>query len=303
MYGIGRRLEIMEERWPLEKDLMAYFAWLQKRLDRGEKERNTSISQSDLIHMISTIDYTNEDQRDTLLSVIDKRAVPRCPIGTDMNGVRYRLVPEAYGLQPDRESPPVNCKILDSSVLGVNTNVQPLQPPQPPQTCDPNEPDPRHRLGLPEVSSDLNEFGDWKSGGFVFHQLGALELWFDLGESSKDSNFANKGSWQPTSFFVVVRFSCSGDPEGIYIIYNFYPEDDLDGNRDRKIDGYDWGYLSDWELKAGIQFSMARIADNIGELGYEHKLNFTEVCDYPVEIVPALQTQLGTIVRATVARD
>ena len=102
----------------------------------------------------------------------------------------------------------------------------------------------------------------------------------------------------PTGFRVVVRFGRDGAANGIYIIYDFYPEDAW-GDRETKIPGYYWGHLPDH--KSNQQFSIAKLADTIMELRFGRTFTLTEVLDYPVEIVRAMKTPEDAIIRATIA--
>jgi hypothetical protein len=108
---------------------------------------------------------------------------------------------------------------------------------------------------------------------------------------------AARGPWLPTGFTVVVRFGRNGAANGIYIVYDFYPEDAW-GDRDTKITGDHWGRLPD--DKYSQQFSIAKLADTIMELRFGRVFTLTEVLDYPVEIVRAMLTLEDTVIRATV---
>jgi len=93
-----------------------------------------------------------------------------------------------------------------------------------------------------------------------------------------------------------MRFTKSGAANGLYLIYDFYPPDDL-GNRDERIDTDCWGCLPD--DPDSQQFSMARFADTITELRPGRSFQLMEVVDHLVELV--VQTSDGAIIRVTVA--
>jgi hypothetical protein len=102
----------------------------------------------------------------------------------------------------------------------------------------------------------------------------------------------------PTGFRVVVRFGRNGAANGIYLIYDFYPEDEC-GERGLKVTGDYWGRLP--EDRSNQQFSMAKLADTIMELRFGHTFTLTEVLDYPVELVRAVKTPEDAIIRVTIA--
>lgn len=294
-YGIRFCCELMKEMWPSDEELLAYISWEVDQCKKEEIEWMTPISQSEFIDLVSTMNFTNDDDVSKLMSDMWKPQTPCVPVGIDCTNTAYRLVPDAFhGIRPDRRLSSAEAKgtILSDEILGVNTNVQPREPEQSFW---------RSKLGLPEMSCEPNE-SDWKGGGFVFHQLGELQHWVGKLEDMHNSDPDDR-RWYPSKFFVAVRFNSNGISEGIYIFYNFYPTF-FDGEQaETKIIGDLWGYLPCPDYEGEKRFTMAKIADNIKELGFERKLNLSEVYEYPVEIVQAMRTPAGTIVRTTVARD
>ncbi|KAL1967812.1 hypothetical protein VTN77DRAFT_2501 [Rasamsonia byssochlamydoides] len=251
----------------LESSIFYYgwYIWTNVREEQQRFEIAVPIPREDLIDVIDHVNYNNDVDRARLVTAIRRNVVPWIPVGRDANGDIYRLVPNPRALLPDLLEPKVqNNKLVSLSVLGVNTNVQPQKP--------------RHRRedNLPEESTIANKSYESVGGGL----------------SSTSS-----GSWRYGGFCAVVRFGTNGLPSGIYLVYDFYPEDDITGNRYPKTDRSDWGYLGErYE-----QFSVARIAGRIADLEFGRTLTFTEKIDYPVEIVRAVKTCRGTIIRATVA--
>lgn len=234
------------------------------------------------------MNFNNVTSRGKLVNAIQRTIVPWIPVGSDRNGEIYRIVPGAYGLRPDELEPKteVGRELVSLNVLGVNTNVQPKIPVG------------RRQADLSEESSKSNESDDMDTGGFVFHQLGSLEYWGDEAENLTSYEDAANGVWLPTLFRVVVRFGTSGAANGIYIIYDFYPEDE-DGSRGQKTENECWGQLP--EDKSGQRVSIARIANKITDLGFGRTFDMTEVFNYPVELVRTVSTKEGALIRATVA--
>jgi hypothetical protein len=258
--------ESLRARWPLQADREAYSTWLSKRADeRMAAFFSTPIPREDLKEMIATINFNNATSRGKLVNAIQQSIVPWIPVGSDRNGEIYRIVPGAYGLLPDQLEPKTESgrELVSMNVLGVNTNVQPKIPVG------------RRQAKLSEESSKSNESDDMETGGFVFHQLGALEYWGDEAENLTSYEDAANGEWLPTLFRVVVRFGRNGAANGIYIVYDFYPEDENGSSRYPKTDSEYWGQLPG--DKSGEQYSIARIADKITDLRFGRTFDMTEV--------------------------
>lgn len=145
-----------------------------------------------------------------------------------------------------------------------------------------------------------NETDDGE-GGFVFHQLGTLNRFTGDCRKTRNMEDLGRGSWWPTGFCVGVRFGSSGRSEGIYIFYDMFPEN-IEGDRVEIESGNDWGRL---ELESTLQFSCAKVETTIRALqpdstGFK-TLTMTEVVHHPVELVSAVRSSDGGIIRATVA--
>jgi len=97
------------------------------------------------------------------VSAVEQIIVPLLPVG-ERNDKVYRIIPGVYGLHPDQPRPKTGHNLISDNVLGVNINVQPRQPA-------------RTRKGnFLEMRTKLNEPDDPETDGFVFHQIGALEV-------------------------------------------------------------------------------------------------------------------------------
>ncbi|KAH0536388.1 hypothetical protein FGG08_006738 [Glutinoglossum americanum] len=294
--ALEHRGKAIKARWPLEADQMAYFAWSRRRAEKEEMEQMTSVPREDVKTtipvlredvkiMIDTTNYNSSTDRDGLAGALNRMIVPWLPIGKDPNGDIYRMVPGVYEVWPDRPDPETDREVLLKNVLGVNTNVQPEIPVQ------------SRKAKFSESTKPSDESGDLEVGGFVFHQIGTLECWAG-GPRELSCEDADNGPWEPTGFHVVVRFGRDGAANGVYVIYDFYPKDEFGGyDRGQKISDDYWGYL----ICGGQQFSIAKIADNLTELDFSRTFSIVEAVDYPVEIVRAVKTSGGAIVRATVA--
>jgi hypothetical protein len=245
----------------------------------------TNVSAQELTEMLATMNCSNDILRGKLVNILEQSMVPWLPVGNDRTGAIYCIVPGAFGLLPDQQDPKTNCELVPMNVLGVNTNVQLKIPSR------------SGKLNFSEESTRSNESGDSDYTGFVFHQIGNLEYWADDPDNLRSYEDAAKENWLPTQFHVVMRFGRNGAANGVYVIYDFYPEDEYLQER-RKVDDDDWGYLpSDLTDR---QIAFAKIANKITDLRFGRTFDFTEALDYPVELVRAVKTPENTIIRATV---
>ena len=159
------------------------------------------------------MNYNSAIDRSKLVSAVEQEVVPWIPVGNDWDGDIYSIVPGAYGLRSDQLKPKTGgLELVSDNVLGVNTNVQTRNPVG------------RREANLSEESTQSNNSDDSDVGGFVFHQIGTLEYWGDEPENFQNMEDAARGPWLETGFCVVMRFTRSGGANGLYIIYDFYPE-------------------------------------------------------------------------------
>ncbi|KAI9760484.1 MAG: hypothetical protein M1840_002412 [Geoglossum simile] len=243
--------------------------------DNEMEQEMTPISPEDLKTMMATINYNSDVARGKLVTAVERRVIPWLPVGSYQNGGIYRIVPGAHGLQPDQPDPKTDRWLISTNVLGVNTNVQPTLPIR------------SRKANFSEASTKSNESNDSEIAGFG-----------DKVENFRSLEDAARGAWLPTGFRVVVRFGRNGAANGIYIIYDIYPEDEY-GGRSLKVTGDYWGRLP--KDRSSQQFSMAKLADKIPELRFGRTFTLTEVLDYPVELVRAVKTLEDAIIRVTIA--
>lgn len=94
-----------------------------------------------------------------------------------------------------------------------------------------------------------------------------------------------------------MRLTRTGAPNGIYIIYDFYPKDP-NGSRPCRCNGGYWGYFDG----SGNQFSCAMVADQVSDFHLFRSVYFTEIVRHPIEIVRVVRSPQGSLIRATTAR-
>ncbi|KAI9864087.1 MAG: hypothetical protein M1813_003404 [Trichoglossum hirsutum] len=281
------REQVIKEKWPDRADRLAYYAWSQERANNAYAQETTPIEPADLEKMIDTINYNNDVDRGKLVSAIEQTVVPWLPVGKHENGGIYRILPGAYGLRPDQPDPETDRTLVSINVLGVNTNVQPRIPLQ------------SRKANFPEESTQSNESDDPETEGFVFQQIGTLQYWGDDEENFQSLEDDADETWLYTKFCAAVRLGRNGTADGIYIFYDFYPENEDDDERDWKSDDKYWGILR--KDRTRQQFSMAKLSNTMSELRFEKTFTLTEALDYPVEIVRAVKSPEGTLIRVTTA--
>lgn len=148
----------------------------------------------------------------------------------------------------------------------------------------------------PEKSMCINVFGDSDDGGFIFHQIGDVQIWCAKQGKLQTLKDVGEGPWFTASYAAVVRINKNGASDGVYIMFDFYEPDGATGDRLPKLNDPSWGYLG----KGKTQFSCARIADKIPDLDLFHPLHLTEVITHPVEIVRVVSTAQRSMIRATI---
>ncbi|KAK3364775.1 hypothetical protein B0T24DRAFT_598106 [Lasiosphaeria ovina] len=135
-------------------------------------------------------------------------------------------------------------------------------------------------------------------GDFLYRLLGDLEYarhkleeknWSPtLAETLITSIQEDDLDWKTTGFHLVARLGDSGSIDGVYAIYNMFPEDDITGARQQVTHRF-WGIPpsrgNDGKPHEQLQFSVARIGDTLGSLGYVKPLCWHDKVEQPVELV------------------
>lgn len=84
---------------------MAFYEWSSQAARKKTAEANTQISRKDLKLLMHNINYNNPIDRGSLVDATERSVVPWLPVGSDKNQEIYRIVPVAYGLRADQETP------------------------------------------------------------------------------------------------------------------------------------------------------------------------------------------------------
>ncbi|KAM0481817.1 hypothetical protein ACHAPX_003146 [Trichoderma viride] len=246
------------------------------------------------IQIADRINFLNSTERKELLPGLTWAYRPWIPLGYE-DTTFYRLLPSIHNLTPQKpEWPKTDHEVLDTAFLGVNTTVQPREPSQPLN---------RRALNLSEQSTQSAESDDADAPGFVFHELGELqclecETFAEMPRTFEEGNNC-RGNWQPTGFSVVARLGDFGRMNGIYVIYNMNPYDELTGLR-RQITDDEWGIPPS---SPEAQFSCAKIGGALEDFGFEKMLAWNEQTQHPVELVWVVRSSTGGAMRVTVDSD
>ncbi|KAK2746408.1 hypothetical protein FQN55_005626 [Onygenales sp. PD_40] len=274
---------LIAERFPAKEDQLAYLEWVSLKAGKARAAWFISTFQTRFPYLMEAMNFNDEKERDALANFLHSWRGTFIYAGTDANGDIYRIVLQPYGLLADQPLPKTDCELVSPNALGVNLNVQPRLPSH-------------RRIAKYEESTQLNQLEN-TGAGFVFHQIGMLEMWI---EDREDSSV--KGPWLPTNFGVVVRIHRSGLPLGIYIIYDFHPTDPADHPSERPSTRPDiphWGMLGNLPGRIAV----AKIAETMGLLHLGYVISPTVIADYPVELVRAAVGWGNSIHQLTIMED
>ena len=129
----------------------------------------------------------------------------------EFRGAYYRLRPKLAVLtpvwEPEEHEWKPNGALPFEAVLGVNWNV-------------PYDSEPSGKNAL-QRGSDTT--------GFAFMQLGKAE--YVLKEEWEASKDPHKLNWRDSDYVVVVEVNDDGRPGEVWMLYDYYPEDPIDGSR------------------------------------------------------------------------
>jgi hypothetical protein len=288
----GRDIDAaINQRWTFAEERSAFYGWAQAQVVQRSTKHPPAVSAQDLIQLIISSNFNNQSHREAVARAVQpvKYGSVReyLPVGMEANGETYRMLRRTDALTT-QSTASVNRELLPPYILGVNTDL-PLHP----STL-------AHDKENSGESAISNETDGSPIGGFTFFQLGQLERFCGTDVSDPDQRYA----WEYTGFGVVVRLTPSGRAEGVYIIFDFYPEDPEMSDMSRKIRSSDsviWGWLPNSEIEA-VQFSCAMIADRITDLSQDYNLRFSHFERHQVEIVRAVLASNNTIIRATIPK-
>jgi hypothetical protein len=280
----GQADEPLRRMLPRQEDRDAFCAnartkgdiWLQNFM-------SPRITAQDLINTIDNEKLLSRDIYEPFVAKLDHINGPWLPIGTDPTStILYRLLVGPYGLEPQNEYPwHIDREILPYCFLGINYCFLGID--EDIQLGQPAEPLSRRKANLSEESIG-SAVSDDNTPGFVFLQLGTLEYLRVTPDGDTPMHRLNKADWEDTGFALVVRLNAGGYADGIYVVADMLPHDEEET---------DWGIPPH---PKGAQFSCARVATRLGDLGFHTVLELTEIIDHPFKLVWLMLTADGRAV-------
>ena len=298
-------------KWALEQQFG------EQRLEREKQD----YGQEHLWQRISRMDYSNAYQRGDIGDMLDAGRIPFCPLGEgfleedegimaegggkpnfDISRKLYRLMPSCCVMEPHK-----SCELNDlpNTILGVNLNVEAAPPVAPTRHSQGRA---RRQKNLPDASvqsggpNDIEPASKGQRHGFVFMHIGMLEACKKTADDANNSRMREimASEWAETGFAVVVEIDSSNRAGALFVIYNFFPIDHHDTlERYHVYDDWQWGFL---DYDSETQFSVAKIADSIQQLGWRKTFTFDIWSDHEVELVPVIKSTRNTLVRKRVDR-
>lgn len=228
----------LKKQFPYPEVRTAYYDWVAARArEERTRARAPLMTRSEILHALDKMDYNDEHSRGELGAAMNRMIAPWLPVGRDQNGDFYRIALNPNALLPDQKPPSwISHRFISNNILGINTNVQPAIPAH-------------DRTVLPEESKLVNEnHREPDEGGFVFNQIGDLETWCNDNEDLRTLEDAGNRDWMKTHFAAVMRLSPRGEANDVYIVYDFYPDYNLTGDRSRRYPGATWGFFGETEM-------------------------------------------------------
>ncbi|KAK3935704.1 hypothetical protein QBC46DRAFT_461926 [Diplogelasinospora grovesii] len=274
-------IDAIDEHFPDNEDFTAFRNWVH---DKYEMSRPPILEGDEFIAQVDSANLLQDSFLDRVVPSMTRDPCPTVPIGSDHDFL-YRLVADPDGLVPHDQ----NCSEMTAEleplipyyILGLNTTVQPREPAVPTS---------RRKANMSEKATTTG-----KPPGFIFFQLGELqyarhklgESWSPaLAETLATTIQGDDLDWKATGFHLVARLGDFGGINGVYAIYNMFPEDEITGARQQVTHRF-WGITPSRgnDGKPHEQFSVARIGDILGCLGYAKLICWHDKIEQPVELV------------------
>ncbi|KAI4659420.1 uncharacterized protein J4E78_005848 [Alternaria triticimaculans] len=233
--------DVEENRQLLMRELLPNPDSLRKFRDWSHKQCNLirqlpePASAADLVKTIEKTNFLSEDSRTTLCDMLSTDLRSYVGLGMYLD-YHYclrmdllQLVPEDYDI--DQMDPR---DILPGSILGINLTK-----------TSPQSNNRRKNNDSDESASSNSSTGN-DDTGFTFMQLGRVDyLSHDSRKSyEKSSHNPVQMPWSDSGFVLVVAIERDGTPGAPWLIFNFKPESEIEGDRVRiPRTGRFWGTL------------------------------------------------------------
>ncbi|KAI4684075.1 hypothetical protein J4E81_009238 [Alternaria sp. BMP 2799] len=273
----------MRQLLPNETNLRKFQAWSQKQCNLI-RQLPEPASAAELIKTIEKTDFLSEDSRTTLCDMLSTDLRSYVGLGMHMN-YHYclrtdilQLVPEDYDIdETDARD------ILPGSILGINLTK-----------TSPQSNNRRKNNDSDESASSNSSTGN-DDTGFTFMQLGRVDY---LSHESRETY--NKLShnpvqmpWSDSGFVLVVAIERDGTPGAPWLIFNFKPESEIEGDRVRiPRTGRFWGTL----LGDKTQRLAVKLGERMSDLKDKKPWSMTKSfgTEFEAQIVAAVFSKLST---------
>ena len=285
----------LRRAFPDLQDQMAYFDWaLKPFMDwafRTPEQVPTAIQCFDLLRQTDFHDLSSVQQLHDLTYLQSR---PVIIIGRS-KGTYYKVTLSTR-LQAKNAVWDDKRQLMPKNILGINDNVEPQSP----------ELETRRQGHLPAESKQLSVDDDFNCDAFhVFHQIGSMMYYKDdFAAHGIERASNNREGWLDTGFAVVVDVT-PGRARGVWLIYDFWPIELIEGDR-WHVDDEDWGLLpvKDSRDEVGVkQVSRIKIATSIDILGPDYEFDFNHALHHEPELVPVVKSDTGFLLRQTADRS
>ncbi|KAK3366692.1 hypothetical protein B0T24DRAFT_633416 [Lasiosphaeria ovina] len=258
--------------------------WCDDWIDRIFARESYAVPSSEFVDTLRRTNFRNTQSRAEWLAMMEIRNHDFFLLGeAKFDGIFtcFGLIPGAFYLTPNMGADDYTESTIHRSVLGINTNV-PIEFTPPENGGGSPSKRRRQERSSGEDSVRSTDSGDVDYGhGFIFTQLGPLYAftgpcdWEEARKTMTYDDIIEMGHWTATGFGVVAEIHKNGRAGAIWLIYNFYQDDDTDDAPIRRTHRPVFDQATKQQLPEigrlveGCQttFTVAKIAENLGQLG------------------------------------
>ena len=292
----------LDQAFPEIDDQIAYYEWRSSLLrERANRATVACPSPEEYMDRLKNTSYTDYEQVWWLKTVCWLPYRPVIIVGTS-GGITYKVsictrIQGRHVLNDARKQMPDN-------IMGISDNVEPGLPRLTWRR--------RRNQNFSEESTESTESDDYNPNAFhIFHQIGSLMYYVGNFKANPEKAMRDEKNWAETGFAVVSDVT-PGRARGVWLIFDFYPFDDT-GERCHFPNDFDWGYLpeldkfgkpqSDGDQTEEDQFSVAKIADSLSDLGADYEFKFEHKLKHEPEFVRVVKSGEGHLLRQLVDRE
>ncbi|KAK3376370.1 hypothetical protein B0T24DRAFT_618540 [Lasiosphaeria ovina] len=236
-------------------------------------DREFTVPSSEFVDTLRRTNFRNTQSRAEWLAMMEIRNHEFFLLGeAKFDGIFtcFGLIPGAFYLTPNMGADDYTEGTIYRSILGINTNV-PIEFTPPEDGGGSSSKRRRQERSSGEDSVRSTDSGDVDYGhGFIFAQLGPLYAftgpcdWEEARKTMTYDDTIKMGHWTATGFGVVAEIGKNGHPGAIWLIYNFYQDDDTD---DAPVTKQQLPEIGRLVKGCTTTFTVAKIAESLGQLG------------------------------------